>query len=129
MVIKIFILKLLRVIIFVFTMSTLLATLMTYSRLSSESELIALQGYGVSVYRIVFTAVIMSFFVAGLTFVVNENIVPAATYEAAITLDKALKSEKPIIIKQNNIFYPEYHQTQKTDGNKNKILTILIYLD
>ncbi len=101
---KVFVLKLPRVIVFVFPMSTLLATLMTYSRLSSESELIALRGCGVSVYRMVFTAVIMSFIVSGITFIVSEEIAPAATYEAARTLDVALKSDKPVIVKQNNIF-------------------------
>ncbi|NRB08378.1 MAG: YjgP/YjgQ family permease [Richelia sp.] len=126
---KIFILKLPRIIVFVFPMSTLLATLMTYSRLSSESELIALRSCGVSVYRMVFTAVIMSFLVAGVTFIVSEKVAPAATYDAAITLDKALKSDKPVIVKQNNIFYPEYRQVQEKDGSKNKILARLFYAD
>ncbi len=127
--VKVFVLKLPRVIVFVFPMSTLLATLMTYSRLSSESELIALRGCGVSVYRMVFTAVIMSFMVAGITFIVSEKIAPAATYEASVTLDKALKSDKPVIVKQNNIFYPEYRQVQQEDGSKNKILSRLFYAD
>ena len=126
---KVFILKLPRVIVFVFPMSTLLATLMTYSRLSGESELIALRGCGVSVYRMVFTAVIMSFMVSGITFIVSEKIAPAATYEATKTLDLALKSDKPIIVKQNNIFYPEYRQVQQEDGSKNKILSRLFYAD
>jgi lipopolysaccharide export system permease protein len=58
---EIFLLKLPYVMVYSFPMSTLLATLMTYSRLSSESELIALRGCGVSVYRMVLTAVVLSF--------------------------------------------------------------------
>jgi len=52
-----------------FPMSTLLTTLMTYSRLSSDSELIALRSCGVSIYRLVLPAVILSFLVTGSRFV------------------------------------------------------------
>ena len=44
--IQVFLLKFPTFIVLAFPMSTLLATLMTYSRLSSESELIALRGCG-----------------------------------------------------------------------------------
>lgn len=125
---KVFLLKLPRVVVYVFPMSTLLATLMTYSRLSGESELIALRGCGVSVYRMVTTAIVMSFLVAGLTFIVSEQIAPAANYEASVTLDKALKSDKPTF-KQENIFYPEYQNVKQADGSKERILTRLFYAD
>ncbi len=125
---KVFLLKLPRVIVYVFPMSTLLATLMTYSRLSAESELIALRSCGVSVYRMVLAAVVMSFLVAGITFVVSEQIAPAANYEASMTLDRALKSEKPTF-KQENIFYPEYQNVKQPDGSKERILTRLFYAD
>lgn len=125
---KVFLLKLPRVIVYVFPMSTLLATLMTYSRLSAESELIALRSCGVSVYRMVLAAVVMSFLVAGITFVVSEQIAPAANYEASVTLDRALKPDKPTF-KQENIFYPEYQNVKQPDGSKERILTRLFYAD
>jgi len=62
-------------------MATLLAALMTYSRLSSDSELIALRSCGVSIYRLV-PAFILSFVVTGMTFLFNEQVVPAANYQA-----------------------------------------------
>jgi lipopolysaccharide export system permease protein len=126
--IQVFLLKLPNFIVLAFPMSTLLATLMTYSRLSSESELIALRGCGVSVYRMVLTAVMMSLVVTGMTFVFNEHIAPAANYQAGLTLDAALKSDKPTF-KQQNIFYPEYRDDPQPDGSKNKILTRLFYAD
>ncbi|ABA21260.1 permease YjgP/YjgQ [Trichormus variabilis ATCC 29413] len=126
--VQVFLLKLPNFIVLAFPMSTLLATLMTYSRLSSESELIALRGCGVSVYRMVMTAVMLSFVVTGLTFLFNEQIAPAANYQATLTLDKALKSDKPKL-KQQNIFYPEYRDIQEKDGTKNRILTRLFYAD
>jgi lipopolysaccharide export system permease protein len=126
--VQVFLLKLPNFIVLAFPMSTLLATLMTYSRLSSESELIALRGCGVSVYRMVMTAVMMSLVVTGLTFLFNEQIAPAANYQASLTLDRALKSDKPTF-KQQNIFYPEYRDVKEKDGTKTKILTRLFYAD
>ncbi|MDJ0733866.1 MAG: LptF/LptG family permease [Nostocaceae cyanobacterium] len=125
---QVFILKLPNFIVLAFPMSTLLATLMTYSRLSSQSELIALRSCGVSVYRMVFTAVVLSFIVTGMTFVFNEQIAPAANYQATITLKQALKSEQPSF-KQENIFYPEYRKIKQPDGSKEKILSRLFYAD
>lgn len=126
--IQVFLLKLPSFIVLAFPMSTLLATLMTYSRLSSESELIALRGCGVSVYRMVLTAVILSLVVTGMTFVFNEQIAPAANYQATLTLEQALKSDKPNL-KQQNIFYPEYRDIKEKDGTKTKILSRLFYAD
>jgi lipopolysaccharide export system permease protein len=125
---EIFLLKLPYVMVYSFPMSTLLATLMTYSRLSSESELIALRGCGVSVYRMVLTAVVLSFAVTLMTYVFNEQIAPAANYQATTTLAKALKSDQPSF-KQQNIYYPEYREFKEADGSQNKILSRLFYAD
>lgn len=126
--IQVFLLKLPTFIVLAFPMSTLLATLMTYSRLSSESELIALRGCGVSVYRMVLTAVMLSLVVTGMTFIFNEQIAPAASYQASQTLESALKSDRPTL-KQQNIFYPEYRELPQADGSKNRILARLFYAD
>ncbi|MEO0970400.1 MAG: LptF/LptG family permease, partial [Cyanobacteria bacterium J06639_18] len=125
---QVFLLRLPEFIVLAFPMSTLLATLMTYSRLSSQSELVALRGCGVSVYRMVLTAVILSLFVTGLTFIFNEQIAPVAKYQATITLNKALKSERPTF-KQANIIYPEYRRVKQEDGSKEKVLSRLFYAD
>ncbi len=105
--IQIFMLKLPEFIVLAFPMATLLATMMTYSRFSSDSELIALRGVGVSIRRIIAPAVVLSLLVTGMTFVFNELITPAANYRAAITLERALNSERPPF-QERNIFYQEF---------------------
>lgn len=125
---EVFLLKLPYVMVYSFPMSTLLATLMTYSRLSSESELIALRGCGVSVYRMVLTAVVLSFAVTIMTYIFNEQIAPSANYRATVTLEAALKSDQPAF-KQQNIYYPEYREINEANGSKNKILSRLFYAD
>ena len=125
---NVFLLQLPYFVVLAFPMSTLLTTLMTYSRLSSDSELIALRSCGVSIYRLVLPAVILSFLVTGITFLFNEQLVPAANYQATLTLERALKEEKPTF-QDRNIFYPEYQEVKQPDGDKANVLTRLFYAD
>jgi len=109
-------------------MSTLFAALITYGRLSSDSELIALRSCGVSTYRLVLPAIILSFIVTGITFVLNEQVVPVANYQADLILVRALKQEKRAF-QQHNIFYPEYHEVKQSNGSKVNVLSRLFYAD
>jgi lipopolysaccharide export system permease protein len=113
---------------YAFPMSMLLAALMAYSRLSSDSELIALRACGVSVYRLVMPAVVLSLIVTGTTFLLSELVVPAANYQASLTLEKALNEEKPSF-QENNIFYPEYGEVKQPNGKKIRGLKRLFYAD
>ena len=106
-------------------MSTLFAALMTYSRLSSNSELTAIRNCGVSTYRLALPALILSLFVAGMTFVLNEQVVPLANSQANLILKQALKKDKPTL--QQNVFFPEYRKVQQPDGNKVNELSRLFY--
>lgn len=117
--VQIFALKLPEFVVLAFPMSTLLSTMMTYSRFSSDSELIALRGCGVSVRRIIAPAVVLSLLVTGLTFLFNELITPAANYRAAITLEQALNSERPPF-QERNIFYQEF-QPAADDPNAQEL--------
>lgn len=111
---------------YAFPMSTLLAAMITYSRLSSDSELIALRSCGVSVYRMLVPVVFLSLIVTAMTFLFNEKVVPAANYQAAITMQKALKEDKPSF-QESNIFYPEYGDIVQPDGSKIKAMKRLFY--
>ncbi len=125
---NVFLLKLPSFVVLAFPMSTLLAALMIYGRFSSDSELIALRSCGVSIYRLVLPAVILSFVVTGITFLFNEQVVPAANYQATVTLEKAVKTDKPAL-KEQNIIYPEYEEVKQPNGDKTKILKRLFYAD
>ncbi|PSB03902.1 LptF/LptG family permease [Merismopedia glauca] len=123
---KVLLLRIPQFVAYALPMSTLLGTLMTYSRLSGDSELIALRSVGVSIYRIVVPAVLLSFLVTGTTFLFNEFVVPAANYEATATLDRALIQEQ-VALKGENIIYPEYGEKKLLNGTKKKYLKRLFY--
>jgi lipopolysaccharide export system permease protein len=121
-------LKMPQFIAYAFPVSVLLATLMGYSRLSGQSELIALRSVGLSIYRIIAPAIVFSLFVAGLSFAFNEYIVPTANYQAATILEEALGKEQPSL-RADNIFYPEYKQIAEPNGRNRKVLKRLFYAE
>ncbi|MBE9114914.1 LptF/LptG family permease [Lusitaniella coriacea LEGE 07157] len=126
--IKFILLKMPQFIAYAFPVSVLLATLMGYSRLSGQSELIALRSIGMSLYRIVLPAFLFSLFVAGLSFAFNEYVVPTANYQAAVMLEKALGEERPNL-QADNIFYPEYQQVSDENQQQQKVLKRLFYAE
>lgn len=123
---KVLLLRMPQFIAYALPMSTLLGSLMTYSRLSGDSELIALRSVGVSIYRIVLPAVLLSFAVTVMTFMFNEFVVPAANYEATATLDNALSQER-VALSGEDIIYPEYADKKLPDGKEKKYLKRLFY--
>ena len=126
--VKILFLKMPEFVVLAFPMSMLLASLMAYSRLSSDSELIALRSIGVSIYRLVIPSLLFGLVVTGIAFVFNDRITPAASYEALATLDRAIHQEQPPRQEQN-IIYPEYGQVPLPDGNQQTVLKRLFYAE
>lgn len=126
--VKVLVLKMPEFIVFAFPMSMLLAALMAYSRLSSDSELIALRSIGVNIYRLLVPGIVFSLMVVGITFTFNNFVAPAATYQASITLDKALEESKPTF-RESNILIPEEKKIVLPDGNKREVLNRLFYAD
>ena len=125
---KIFFLQLPYFISIAIPTSLLLATLIAYSRLSSDNELTALRSCGISIYRMVLPSLAISLVLTAVTFTFNELVVPAARYEATIALEKALDREKPAF-QENNIFYSEYGKVEREDGEKVRVLTRLFYAE
>ena len=87
---KILILKLPGFLVLSFPMSMLLATLLAYGKLSSNSELLALKSLGVSNKRIVVPAILLSIFMTILTFTFNDSLVPIANRVAENTMRQSL---------------------------------------
>ncbi|MGK7938650.1 MAG: LptF/LptG family permease [Crocosphaera sp.] len=108
--------------------SVMLSTLLTYGRLSNDSELIALRGCGVSLYRLIVPALLVSLMVTGVTFVVSELVVPAANYRATAILVQYLQEEHPFW-QNKDIFYPDYEQVELPNGTTEKRLKHLFFAE
>jgi lipopolysaccharide export system permease protein len=107
-------------------MSTLLATLMMYSRLSTDSELIALRSAGISTYRLVLPAIVLSLLITTGSFAFNEAIVPAANHRATTTLARALKEDVKKF-QEENIISSEYSEVTQANGSKGRQLSRIFY--
>ncbi|MGK7910415.1 MAG: LptF/LptG family permease [Synechococcus sp.] len=97
-----------RIIVLTFPMSTLLATLLAYGRLSGDSEITALRSCGVSIYKLVSPAILLSLIVTAGTFAFNELVVPQANQQAAAILRSALQQQELQPQANEDILYQEY---------------------
>lgn len=123
------ILKLPEFIIYSLPIAILMATIFTYQKLSENSEIIALQNCGLSLYKLVYPGVIIGLLLTILILILNEVVVPPANYKAAITLEKHLN-----IIRENlrnhDIFYVEISNDKTVNlGSKRKYLKYLFYAE
>ena len=126
---KVLILKLPGFLVLSFPMSMLLATLLAYGKLSSNSELLALKSLGVANRRIIFPAVLLSIFMTLLTFTFNDSLVPMSNRVAENTmqtsLGKAISSEEG-----KHIMFSRYgSQVNKSNkvSDSNENLTHIFY--
>lgn len=81
-VVRLFLYRLPEVVALTLPMSCLLSTLLGMTRLSSNSELIALKSLGVSFYRLLRPVVLAAFFIAAGALLFNETVVPFTTRAA-----------------------------------------------
>jgi lipopolysaccharide export system permease protein len=124
---EVLILKMPEFLVMAFPMSVLLATLMAYSRLSNDSEIIALRSCGIGTYRLMVPGLILSLLITGLTFVFNESLVPSANYRAEILLDQALGQKRNEGFQEKNIFYQQFTPSQTIDGTEENQLSRIFY--
>ena len=126
--IEILLLKVPEFIAYSLPIAVLLATLLTYGRLSSDSELVALRSCGISLYRLVTPAAVLSLVVACAAFTFNETIVPAANYRATAILIEAIQEEYPFW-QTKDIFYPDYEEVKLPNGETIRKLKSLFYAE
>ncbi|MBC8066550.1 MAG: LptF/LptG family permease, partial [Chlorobia bacterium] len=87
-----------------FAMSMLLASLLAFGRLSSDSEIVAIRAAGVSLFRIIAPVSVFAILVAAVAFVTNETIVPMAAKRSARLLDDIARKLDGASFKDTN--YP-----------------------
>ena len=114
---KILFLKLPGFLVLSFPMSVLLSTLLTYGKLSSNSELLALKSIGIKPSRFVVPALIISIFMTGLTFFFNDSLVPYSNKLAEISMREGL-GKSTVIEKGNDVFFPGYGSLINPKTNK-----------
>ena len=114
-----------------FPMAVLLSTLLSYGKLSSNSELLALRSLGIKTSRIIAPAIAVSIFMTGLTFYFNDNLVPTSNKLAESTLRSGIGSSFNKGKSKNNIIFTRKGSRISSVTNKptktNTFLTHIFY--
>jgi len=79
-VLKLFVYSLPSIVVLTFPMSMLLASLLSFGRLSGSSEITAMKSSGLSFYRLSLPVFVVAIVVSLFTVVFNEKVVPAANH-------------------------------------------------
>ena len=112
-----------------FPMAVLLSTLLSYGKLSANSELLALRSLGITTSRIIAPAIAVSIFMTGLTFYFNDNLVPTSNKLAESTLRSGIGSSFTKGKNKNNIIFTRKGSRIDTStNNPTKINTFLTHI-
>ncbi len=98
-----------QVITFAIPMAVLLGSLLAVSRLSNDQEIVALRAAGISLWRAAAPAFFFGLAITGVTFLLNELVVPAANSEITAMKNDVIM-RKTGAIKQENMVLPFYEQ-------------------
>lgn len=126
--VRVFFLKIPEFVAYALPISVLLATLLTYGRLSSDSELIALRSICINIYRLTIPALLFALIVTTITIIFNELVVPIANYQATI-LQKEYIQQNSFNWQKQDLFYPEYQIITQDPKSPKKRLKRLFYAE
>lgn len=105
-VVQVLSLRMPEMVFYTFPMSMLLASLLSFGRLSGDHEITALKAAGVSLFRIIAPIAMVSLLVSVLTVALNEFVVPGAGWAAKNILYEA-QHQKKLPTTRKNVFYQE----------------------
>ncbi len=111
-----------------FPMSVLLSTLLSYGKLSANSELLALRSLGITTSRIIAPAIAISIFMTGLTFYFNDNLVPNSNKLAESTLRSGIGSSFNKQKGRNNIIFSRKGSRIDSNNKPTKTNTLLTHI-
>lgn len=99
-VIRLFVYKLPEVVVMTLPMASLLSALLTFGRLSSQSEIVALRAAGISFRRIVRPVFLASIIVSLGAMFLNETIVPLSNKAADNIMRYEVARERPTLLRE-----------------------------
>jgi lipopolysaccharide export system permease protein len=109
-------------------MAVLLGSLAAYSSLSTFSEIIALRSAGLKPIRLMVPCILGGLLVTGVTFWVNDWVVPQTANQAATVMSLALGDDDRDF-QDKNIIYPEYQRIKDDQGDRREVLKTLFYAE
>ena len=93
-----------QILAYTFPMAILLASLLTFGRMSAGGEITAIRAGGINFFRIVLPILVTAFFLTCATFLLNELVAPKSTM-AAFNYIKGALTEVGISLSEQNIAF------------------------
>lgn len=111
-------------------MAVLIAALMGYGRLSSDSEIIAYKACGVSLINLMKPGILFGMILAALLMLFNDRILPEANHRARMLMSDITR-KKPTWSIEENIFldyFDGYHiLVRKVNNETNELIDVTIF--
>src|SRR5690606_8264414 len=85
-------------------LAVLLASIMSFGDMAENYELTAMKSSGISLYRIIFPVFVFIVFLAGITFLFNNFVLPAVHLKSSSLLYD-IRQKKPTVNIKEGIFY------------------------
>ncbi len=111
-------------------MSLLLAVLLTYSRMSNNSEVIAFKALGLSSYQLASPAIILSLLAFFLSAYTAFNIAPWGNRQFEVLIEKVSNSKVTISIREGTFsegFFDLVVYANKVNSKENQLREVFIY--
>jgi lipopolysaccharide export system permease protein len=113
-----------------FPMSLLFAVLLTYSRLSADSEIVAFRACGLSMSAIILPAVILSLLIGALSLQTSFHIAPWGNRQFEVLITKLGATKPGVTLKEGTFsegFFDLVVYANKVDSKKGKLSQVFIY--
>jgi len=114
----------------VLPMSLLFAVLLTYSRLSSDSEIIALKALGLNIYNLILPAILLGVLIAVASAQTSYYVAPWGNRKFEVLLHKLGETKAGITIKEGVFsegFFDMVVYANKVDSKHNLLKKVFIY--
>ncbi|MFO7818835.1 MAG: LptF/LptG family permease [Halanaerobacter sp.] len=112
------------------SMAVLFSTLLALSRLVKDSEYTALRMGGITFKRLLVPLLILGLLISGVTYSLNEHLVPWANTRYENAKDRLINKEEKPHLKEDLFFKGEsnrYFYIKKLDQRQNQVTHVLIY--
>ena len=129
-VLRLLIFKLPAIMVLTFPVSMVFATSMAFTRMSKESEMIALRTSGISLFRISAPVILISLMVSVMSYFTNEYLVPWSNHTSENIIRQMILRQPLPEIKENVFFRDSsnrYFYVKKVDQRTNVLEDIMIY--
>ncbi len=111
-------------------MAVLVATLMSFGRLSADNEVTALESAGVSIWRLILPYILLAILICYLLIEFNNRILPDFNHQSRV-LSGDIHRKKPTLSLEEGIFIFDLPQfvlwAQRIDQNRSELHNLVIY--